>query len=833
MFACKDKKPKIVIKVYPKNKDTPTKVGKGEEIYSVAREITLIAGITSTVAEVIYEYAGWDNPHSILSGKNLTGYGFGLGNFSHSNFDGANMIGANFTETPLDYSTFVGSDLSNTTFKNAKLDSVTFKSVNLTDSYFENKQVRLFLSEDRESVNKTTNVSFELANLTNAHFKSMYFSNSNFSSANLSGVCFNSNTVLERVKFTETILKKAIFQDVSLKDISFANINLEGAIFKDVTFSNVDFNGANLKEAKLEGLDMTNEIGNVNNKRNKYANFVGTDLTSAQLTMSILHNADFSEATLTRAELYKCNLLKANFTDAKMRRASLKMAIMNNTNFTRANLTSANLNNTTGSSTNFTQAELDLASFNNAILTYSIFQGADLENADLSYFVTNGIFNESNLRRTSFKCATLDNSSFVGAYFSQTDFTEACLRNCTFKGTDLRSANFTDTNLVNSNFKKADLSRAILNGANFKGADLTDAIFGDNDVSGVIISKCTKIGGISQKIVKQFTVKEATRKELDIPEEDWKQYTELKNNTDILDQVTADTVYSCEEESSEESEDITFTVRVSEPLIRDKPIIRIKKKVITTEDDNNVVRKEEIEVKEVSLPDIPGDISVYEVAMQYTPPTWKEHFEERKKELKVVSDLLVKRSEREIYTPGNARIFRAFQLTPPETIKVVIIGQDPYPGVGIATGLAFSTFPGNTVPASLKNIFKEIATCFPGYKIPTSGCLDGWAKQGVFLINTSLTCPIGDAGGHSKFNIWIPFVAATLKLIGKTNKNCYYLLWGKNAQECKTYITAKQDKILTAAHPSPLSASRGFFGCNHFKIVNKGLIASGQEPIKW
>jgi uracil-DNA glycosylase len=126
-------------------------------------------------------------------------------------------------------------------------------------------------------------------------------------------------------------------------------------------------------------------------------------------------------------------------------------------------------------------------------------------------------------------------------------------------------------------------------------------------------------------------------------------------------------------------------------------------------------------------------------------------------------------------------------------------------------------------------MYKEIAASCKGYKIPDDGCLDHWAKQGVFLINTCLTCPVGNAGGHSKFNIWIPFISSVLKLIGETNKECFYMLWGKTAQECKSYISGKADRILCTSHPSPLSASRGFMGCGHFAAVNKKLI----PPIKW
>jgi uracil-DNA glycosylase len=288
----------------------------------------------------------------------------------------------------------------------------------------------------------------------------------------------------------------------------------------------------------------------------------------------------------------------------------------------------------------------------------------------------------------------------------------------------------------------------------------------------------------------------------------------------VIKALTKTKTSSSDEEGDSSDEEIL-------PVKKSKTIAKrsIKKKEIislSVEEEEKVPPAEVEEEKE-----IPEDISIYEVAINYAPPTWKEHFESKKKEIKVVSDLLAKRAlSGEVHTPCNSNIFRAFHLTKPNNIKVVIVGQDPYPGAGIADGLSFSS---QNIPASLKNIFKEINNSYPNTPPPTDGRLDRWAKQGVFLINTCLTCPVGNAGGHSKFNIWIPFIAATLKLVGKLNPDCYYLLWGKTAQECKQYISGKADKILMSSHPSPLSATRGFLGCGHFEMVNKGLTV----PIKW
>jgi len=242
------------------------------------------------------------------------------------------------------------------------------------------------------------------------------------------------------------------------------------------------------------------------------------------------------------------------------------------------------------------------------------------------------------------------------------------------------------------------------------------------------------------------------------------------------------------------------------------------------QDDNSSIDDNDIE-----YPNIPSDIDVYEVATKFTPSGWETEFKAKDKELKIISKNLIKASEDVEYTPSNQNIFRAFYLTPKSRVRVVIIGQDPYPAAGVANGLAFSVEEGNPIPASLRNIYKEIANCIPNYEIPDSGNLDHWAKQGVFLINTCLTCPIGDAAGHSKFNIWMSFIVPILEAIGKANRDCYYLLWGKTAQQCMSYIKGRKDRILIASHPSPLSASRGFFGCGHFKIVNSML----NPPIKW
>ena len=249
--------------------------------------------------------------------------------------------------------------------------------------------------------------------------------------------------------------------------------------------------------------------------------------------------------------------------------------------------------------------------------------------------------------------------------------------------------------------------------------------------------------------------------------------------------------------------------------------IKIVEKVAST-----VVTLENKEQTQNKKPEILDGVDIYTMAKDYTPVGWSEVFIEKLPEIKYVSNLLKTRNEE--ITPDISDIFNAFYLTPLAEVRVVILGMDPYPTPGVATGLAFSCNTG--VPPSLRNIYKEIANCYPeNYVIPSTGNLEHWASQGVFLLNACLTCKVGQSNSHAKFSIWTPFVSHVLKAIGSLNKNCFYLLWGKQAQTYKQYIRAANGRILEAAHPSPLSANRGFFGCSHFKLVNDEL----KPPIVW
>jgi len=189
-----------------------------------------------------------------------------------------------------------------------------------------------------------------------------------------------------------------------------------------------------------------------------------------------------------------------------------------------------------------------------------------------------------------------------------------------------------------------------------------------------------------------------------------------------------------------------------------------------------------------------------------------------------------KQAGKTVYPPGKL-IFNAFDQTPFDNVKVVIIGQDPYHGPGQAMGLSFSVPKGIAIPPSLQNIYKELHTDI-GMPIPNHGDLTSWAKQGVLLLNASLTVREGEANSHAKIG-WMFFTDAIIKKINDYQQKVVFLLWGKFAQEKALFISSEKHFILKAAHPSPLSAHNGFFNCKHFSKTNQLLVQSGKEPINW
>ena len=183
-----------------------------------------------------------------------------------------------------------------------------------------------------------------------------------------------------------------------------------------------------------------------------------------------------------------------------------------------------------------------------------------------------------------------------------------------------------------------------------------------------------------------------------------------------------------------------------------------------------------------------------------------------------------------VYPPADD-IFNAFHFTPLKDVKVLILGQDPYHEVNQAHGLSFSVLPGNPIPKSLQNIYKELHDdC--GCYYPNNGYLKKWADQGVLLLNTSLTVRAGEANSH-KNKGWEIFTDKIISLVNEKDDPVVFLLWGNNAISKKKLITNDKHLILSSVHPSPLSASRGFFGSKPFSKINQFLISVNKKPIDW
>ncbi|HNL82302.1 MAG TPA: uracil-DNA glycosylase [Chitinophagaceae bacterium] len=197
----------------------------------------------------------------------------------------------------------------------------------------------------------------------------------------------------------------------------------------------------------------------------------------------------------------------------------------------------------------------------------------------------------------------------------------------------------------------------------------------------------------------------------------------------------------------------------------------------------------------------------------------------------IVAHLKTEKATKTIIYPSGSLIFNAFKQTPFNQVKVVILGQDPYHGIGQAMGLSFSVPNGVSNPPSLQNIFKELQTDI-GMPIPSSGNLTAWAKQGVLLLNAVLTVRANEAASHSKIG-WTNFTDAVIQKLSDEKKHLVFLLWGKFAQEKQILIDETKHSVLKAAHPSPLSAYNGFFGCKHFSRTNEILVKNGVEPINW
>lgn len=218
-----------------------------------------------------------------------------------------------------------------------------------------------------------------------------------------------------------------------------------------------------------------------------------------------------------------------------------------------------------------------------------------------------------------------------------------------------------------------------------------------------------------------------------------------------------------------------------------------------------------------------------------TTLTWQDVIGKEKQQAYLQQTLEFVEQQRDagktIYPPASD-VFNAFQFTEFADVNVVILGQDPYHGPNQAHGLCFSVLPGVKTPPSLVNMYKELAQDIPEFEIPEHGYLKSWADQGVLLLNTVLTVEQGQAHSHAKLG-WETFTDRVIEALNQNSENTIFLLWGAHAQKKGAMIDRQKHHVLTAPHPSPLSARRGFFGCGHFSKTNQLLKELGKPTINW
>lgn len=215
--------------------------------------------------------------------------------------------------------------------------------------------------------------------------------------------------------------------------------------------------------------------------------------------------------------------------------------------------------------------------------------------------------------------------------------------------------------------------------------------------------------------------------------------------------------------------------------------------------------------------------------------TWSDFIAEQSQQTYLKDTLeyvAQKRTEGVTVFPPEQQVFSAFDATPFEQVKVVILGQDPYHGPDQAHGLCFSVLPGIKPPPSLANMYKELVQDIEGFSIPEHGYLMPWAEQGVLLLNTVLTVEQGQAHSHKHLG-WEKFTDRVIEEINQHREGVVFLLWGAHAQKKGKNIDKTRHHVLHAPHPSPLSAHRGFFGCQHFSKTNALLASMGKSPINW
>lgn len=194
--------------------------------------------------------------------------------------------------------------------------------------------------------------------------------------------------------------------------------------------------------------------------------------------------------------------------------------------------------------------------------------------------------------------------------------------------------------------------------------------------------------------------------------------------------------------------------------------------------------------------------------------------------------LVQEKNKNQLIYPPSHKIFEAFNLTPFNQVKVVILGQDPYHSPNQAHGLSFSVNEDIKIPPSLQNIFKELQTDIIGFTMPKNGNLTSWAQQGVLLLNATLTVKAGEAGSHQKKG-WETFTDEVIRQISLQKENVVFMLWGRYAQSKENLINTQKHLVLKSVHPSPLAAYNGFFGSKHFSFCNNYLMQNDIEPIDW
>lgn len=220
--------------------------------------------------------------------------------------------------------------------------------------------------------------------------------------------------------------------------------------------------------------------------------------------------------------------------------------------------------------------------------------------------------------------------------------------------------------------------------------------------------------------------------------------------------------------------------------------------------------------------------------LQYLlPATWKKYLQKefQKNYFVQLNTFLNQESKTNVVLPPQNEIFSAFHAISPDQVKIVLLGQDPYHGIGQAHGMCFSVKPHVKIPPSLRNIFKELQNDLQ-IPIPAHGNLSKWAEQGVLLLNSSLTVRQSEPGSHQKKG-WEIFTDEVIRKLSEEKAGIVFILWGKEAQKKLSLINADKHHVLSANHPSPLSAHRGFFGCKHFSTANEIIEDQGKKPIDW